>query len=158
VPNHPLAELIDDLVQAYDGDPWHGPPLRKVLDGVTHEVAAARPVANGHSIWELVAHLAAWDGIVSDRILERRPIEAPDTGDFPQVTDVGPDAWTRALLELDRQHARLVQTVSALDIERLGEIVAGKAYPTAHMIRGVAQHMAYHAGQIALLRKLVSSL
>jgi hypothetical protein len=54
---------------------------------------------------------------------------------------------------LHRQHLRLVEIVSGLDEVRLGETVAGKAYSTAHMIRGVSQHMAYHAGQIALIKK-----
>jgi hypothetical protein len=38
---------------------------------------------------------------------------------------------------------------------RLGEIVPGKTYPLAVMLHGTAQHHAYHAGQIALLKKLV---
>jgi hypothetical protein len=40
---------------------------------------------------------------------------------------------------------------------KLDDQVAGKAYDIAHMIRGAAQHMAYHTGQIALLKKLVQS-
>jgi uncharacterized damage-inducible protein DinB len=154
VPNNNPEGILDDLRRGYDGDAWHGPPLRKVLDGVSAEIAHARPVPNGHSIWEIVAHLAAWHGVVADRIVERRAIETPEGGDFPPVTESDPEDWAEALRELDRQHARLVEAVSALDEARLGETVAGKNYSTAHMIRGVAQHMAYHAGQIALIRKL----
>ena len=151
-----LSGQIDDLERGYDGDAWHGPPLRKVLVGVTADIAASRPIPEGHTIWELVAHLSAWDGVVADRILERRAIETPETGDFPLVTEGGPEAWAEALRKMDREHARLVETVSGLDPARLQETVAGKGYSTAHMIRGVMQHMAYHAGQIALLRKLAS--
>ena len=32
-----------------------------------------------------------------------------------------------------------------------------RVIPSTHMIRGVMQHMAYHAGQIALIRKLVEA-
>ena len=153
MPTHDLDGILDDLRRGHDGDPWHGSPLRKILEGVTPEVAYARPVPSAHSIWEIVAHLAAWDGVVADRIAERRAIESPDGGDFPAVTEAGPGAWAEALRELDRQHARLVDAASKLDDSRLGEAVAGKGYSTAHMLRGVAQHVAYHAGQIALLRK-----
>jgi uncharacterized damage-inducible protein DinB len=152
--DHQLEGLIDDLERAHDGDSWHGPPLRKVLDGVTAEVASARPNPGGHSIWEIVAHLAAWDGVVADRIVERRAIEVPEAGNFPPVSASDPAAWAEALRELDHQHARVVEAVSGLDAARLAETVAGKEYSIAHMVRGVAQHMAYHAGQIALLRKL----
>jgi uncharacterized damage-inducible protein DinB len=157
VPDHDLEGILDDLNRGYDGDAWHGPPLRKVLEGVTAEVAYARPIPNGHSIWEIVAHLAAWDGVVVDRIVERRAIETPESGDFPPVTESDSEAWAEALRELDRQHARLTETFSGLDEMSLGEAVAGKNYSAAHMIRGVAQHTAYHAGQIALLRKLTEA-
>jgi uncharacterized damage-inducible protein DinB len=155
--DHEIDGIIDDLKRGYDGDAWHGPPLRKVLEGVTAEIASARPIANGHIIWEIVAHLAAWDEVVAGRISDRRAIEVPDRGDFPPVTETDPEAWTEALREMDRQHSRLIATVSGLDESNLSETVAGKGYSTAHMIRGVAQHMAYHAGQIALLRKLAEA-
>jgi uncharacterized damage-inducible protein DinB len=155
VPEHDLAGIVDDLNRGYDGDAWHGPPLRKVLDGVTADVASAHPIPDSHSIWEIVVHLSAWDDVVTRRIAERRAIEAPDGGNFPPVIGSGADAWSDALRELDYQHARLVETVSNLNAERLDETVAGKDYSLAHMLRGVMQHIAYHAGQIALIRKLV---
>jgi uncharacterized damage-inducible protein DinB/GNAT superfamily N-acetyltransferase len=157
VSNHDLDGILDDLRRGHDGDAWHGSPLVKVLVGITAEVAYARPVPNGHSIWEIVAHLAAWDGVVADRIAERRAIEWPDNGDFPSVTESSQEAWAEAMRELDRQHERLIEAVSALDEASLGETVAGKNYSTAHMLRGVMQHVAYHAGQIALLRKLAEA-
>lgn len=152
-----VGRIVDELRQAYDGDPWHGPPLLKVLEGVDAEVAYARPIADAHTIWEIVAHLAAWDGVVAGRIAERRPIEAPDEGDFPPVTASTPAAWGEALAELGRRHAALVAVVAGGDASRLDETVAGKPYDLELMLHGVAQHMAYHAGQIALLRKLGSA-
>ena len=58
---------------------------------------------------------------------------------------------------LETRHARLLQTAAALDPSRLREPVAGKNYTIDHMLRGVAQHMAYHAGQIALIKRLVAT-
>ena len=155
MPDQELAGILDDLQRGYDGDAWHGPPLRKVLDGVTFEAASARPIPGGHSIWEIVVHLSSWDDVVARRIEEGRAIEEPDGDNFPAVAGAGPAAWDDALSELARQHERLVRLVSGLDAARLCGPVAGKGYSVAHMIRGVAQHMAYHAGQVALIRKLV---
>jgi hypothetical protein len=152
-----IEGIVDDLRSGYDGDPWHGPSLRKVLDGVSAATASARPIPGGHSIWEIVAHLAAWDGVVARRIEEHRAIESPDEGDFPSITDAGNDAWQAALNLLDARHKKLVEIVSGLDLARWLEPVAGKEYNVAHMVRGVPQHMAYHAGQIALIRKLVEA-
>jgi uncharacterized damage-inducible protein DinB len=152
-----LAGMIDDLERGYDGEAWHGPPLLKVLQGVSAKTATARPIPNGHTIWEIVAHLAAWDEVVRERIAERRSIEEPDRGDFPPVTQTGAAAWHDALAELRLQHMRLVETVSGLDEATLRERVAGKDYSVGHMLRGVTQHMAYHAGQIALITKLADA-
>jgi hypothetical protein len=150
-----LARIDDELRRAYDGDCWHGPPLREILKGVTAATAAARHPQPVHSIWGLVNHLAAWVEVVALRIVERRPIESPDAGDFPHVTETGDTAWAAALDDLDRRHRELLAAVAGLDEARLGAIVPGKDYPVAVMLHGTVQHYAYHAGQIALLKKLV---
>jgi len=35
---------------------------------VTAEQAAAKPLANAHSIWELTLHVAAWEGVFIRRL------------------------------------------------------------------------------------------
>ena len=114
-----------------------------MLDGVTAEAAGARPIPGGHSIWEIVVHLSSWDDVIARRIEEGRAVEEPDGGNFPAVAGEGPEAWDHALSELANQHERLVRTVSGLDAASLRGLVAGKGYPVAHMLRGVAQHLAY---------------
>ena len=150
-----LARIDDELRRAYDGDCWHGPPLREVLSGVTAATAAARQPMLAHSIWALVDHVAAWVEVVTLRIVEWRVIEMPNAGDFPPVTDTGDAAWSAALADLDCRHGDLLRVVVGLEASRLEEIVPGKDYPVAVMLHGTVQHYAYHAGQIALLKKLV---
>ena len=88
-----LARLDDELRRAYDGDCWHGPPLREILRGVTAATATAQQPQLVHSIWGLVNHLAAWVEVVTLRIVEWRPIETPEAGDFPPVADDRGPAW-----------------------------------------------------------------
>lgn len=52
--------IADQLRRAWEGDAWHGPPLKKALDGLTARQAAAHPIAGAHSIWDLALHIAAW--------------------------------------------------------------------------------------------------
>jgi hypothetical protein len=151
-----LARIDDELRRAYDGGCWHGPPLRAVLQGVTAPTAAAKHPQLAHSIWALVHHLTAWVEVVTRRISERRAVETPDAGDFPPVTDTTAASWSAALDGLDRQHRRLLDVLPGLDPARLDEIAPGKDYPAAVMLHGTAQHYAYHAGQIALLKKLLA--
>ncbi len=149
------ARIDDELHRAYDGDCWHGPPLRAVLAGVTAEAAARRHPALAHSIWALVHHVSAWVEVVRLRVTERRAIMVPEAGDFPPVTDTSPTAWAATLAELDRRQRLLRDVVAGLDAARLDETVPGKDYAAAVMLHGTAQHFGYHAGQIALLKKLV---
>src|SRR5206468_1430885 len=53
-----LTRIDDELRRAYDGDCWHGPPLRAILAGVTAATAATRHPQLVHSIWALVEHVS----------------------------------------------------------------------------------------------------
>ena len=105
----------------------------------------------------MVNHVAAWVEVVALRITERRAVTTPEAGDFPPVTDASEAAWAAALEGLDRRHRGLLAVVAGLDTARLDETVPGKGYPVAVMLHGTAQHYAYHAGQIAILKKLVGT-
>jgi hypothetical protein len=149
-----LARIEDELRRAYDGFPWHGPSLREVLTGVSAATAARGYPQLTHSIWGLVNHLAAWVEVVVRRITENQAIAVPEAGDFPPVTDSSEASWSITLENLDRQHRRLLEVIAGLSEGRLDETVPGKDYVVALMLHGTAQHYAYHAGQIALLKKL----
>src|SRR5262245_13639823 len=147
-----IQTIIDELKNIHDGDPWHGPSLKEILSGVSAEQAAAKPLANAHSIWELTLHVAAWEGVMIRR-LAGAPMNEPEEGDFPAVTDAGEEAWRRTLNRLDEVHQRLIEAVAKLTDDRLSEIVPGKDYTVEYMLRGLSLHPVYHAGQIALLKK-----
>ena len=149
-----LARIDDELRRGYDGDCWHGPPLRAMLNGISARDAARKRPPLAHSIWAMVHHVTAWVEVVVLRITERRAITEPAAGDFPPVTDEGDQAWAAAIAELDKQHRALLAVVAMLEPSRLDEIVPGKDYPLTVMLHGTAQHYAYHAGQIALFKRL----
>jgi uncharacterized damage-inducible protein DinB len=147
-----IQTIIDELKIIHDGAPWHGPSMKEVLSGVSAEQAAAKPLANAHSIWELTLHVAAWEGVMVRRLAGLQMNE-PEEGDFPAVTDVSEEAWRRTLNRLDEEHRRLIEAVATLTDERLSEIVPGKDYTVEYMLRGLWRHHVYHSGQIALLKK-----
>jgi len=150
------ARIADQLRRAFAGEAWHGDSLFEILEGVTAAQAAARPIAVAHSIWELVLHIAAWDGAVLRR-LEGSAVEPSDAENFPAVTDTSDAAWHRTLAAVRHVHAELVSAVSVLPDLRLSQMVPGKEgahYTFYYMLHGVAQHELYHAGQIALLKKM----
>ena len=150
------VRIADELRRAFDGEAWHGESLFEILKGVMATQAAARPIKNAHSIWELVLHIAAWDGAVRRRMTG---VAAALSGaeNFPPVTDTSEVAWKKALEHLRRTHEELIGAVERFPEESLSKQVPGKQgahYNFYFMLHGLAHHAAYHAGQIALLKKM----
>lgn len=145
--------IADQLRKAFAGDAWHGDSVLEILDGVSAKQAAAHPIKGAHSIWELVLHIAAWDGAVLRRMHVDVPVELNDAENFPPVADTSDAAWQRAVAHARQVHEELTAAVSKFSESRLGEIIPGKDYDFTNMLLGVVQHELYHAGQIALLKK-----
>jgi len=151
----PISESVliaDQLRRAFEGDAWHGPALFELLEDVDARTAAAKPLPDVHSIWELVLHIAAWDGAACRR-LGGEKIQLTGMANFPVVPKPTGAAWSKAVAQVKRTHDTLVKTAAALPENRLRDRVPGKKYDFYHMLQGVAQHELYHAGQIAILKK-----
>jgi uncharacterized damage-inducible protein DinB len=149
------VRLADQIRRAFDGDAWHGDSVVEILDGVNAKMAEGHPIKNAHSIWELVLHVAAWDGAVLKRT-RGTAVELRDEENFPPVKDTSEAAWANAIEHTKRTHSELVQAVAAFPDSRLQEQVPGKTesyYNFFYMFSGIVQHELYHAGQIALLKK-----
>ena len=146
------SRIADQLRRAFDGSAWHGPGLMELLDDVDAAAAAAKPLNEVHSIWELVLHIAVWDDAGLRRLAGQK---WQPTGDlnFPPATKSTEAAWRKAVVQTKRTHDKLVATVATLPDSRLGDRVPGKRYDFHHMLHGIAQHELYHAGQIAILKK-----
>ncbi len=147
--------INSQLKRGYQGPAWHGPSLRELLDGVTAQQAAAKPIPNAHSIWELVNHIIAWEQIAKERLEGNALADIPDDVNFPPVADTGDAVWQATLQSLGASNQALRDSVRRMDDARLEEMVAGADYPVYALLHGVIQHDLYHAGQIALLKKAV---
>src|SRR5262245_64982300 len=108
-----IQTIIDDLKNIHDGDAWHGPSLKEILSGVAAEQAAAKPLANAHSIWELTLHIAAWEDVFLRRLAGQQ-LDEPEEGDFPSVNDLGEEGWRRTLARFDEKNRSLIEEFSAL--------------------------------------------
>jgi len=147
------AGIADQLRRAFEGSAWHGPAVLELLTDVDAATAAARPIADVHSIWELLLHIAVWDNAAMVRLTGKK-WQPTGLHNFPAVpAKPGEGAWRKAVAASQRTHEKLVKIVAALPPSRLHDRVPGKRYDFYHMLHGVAQHELYHAGQIAILKK-----
>jgi len=150
------ARIADQLQRAFEGEAWHGPSVLPLIHDLDARTAMRRPIESAHSIWEIVAHIEVWDKVVLAR-LQGKVMQPTPKEDFPAIEDASDQAWQQMIRNLVQSHHELVKAVAALPDSRLGEKVPGKEpdYQTFYFtLHGVVQHEIYHAGQIALLKKM----
>lgn len=150
-----VERITDQLQRAFQGEAWHGPAVMEILEGITSQQAAARPRDAVHNIWEIALHIAAWERAGVMRLQGDRA-QLPTEEDWPPINEMSELAWKQTRRALEQGHEELVHAISQLDESRLAEpIVEGMSsvYVTLH---GIIQHDLYHAGQIAILKKIVS--
>ena len=156
------AAIARDIAAGLEGDPWHGPALWTLLANVTPEQAVAHPIAGGHSIIEIIAHISSWLEEVDSRARGNAPAE-PAAGDWPERPGDPHALWAAALARLRAAQAGCAEALAQFSSSRLSERVGsqrnaplGSGVSFGAMFSGLAQHNAYHAGQIALLKRALS--
>jgi DinB superfamily len=150
--------IADQLAATIDGRAGHGDSLQKILNDVTAQQAQAHPLPNAHSIWELLYHVEAWVKFAFDAV-DGTPIPPwpgmPVELDWPPVTDTTQLAWDRAVQSFFSSHLQLLEKIKAFPDQRLEDTVPGRTYNFYRLFQGTTQHAVYHAGQIALMKKML---
>jgi hypothetical protein len=124
---------------------------------VTAAQAVWVPAPGRKSIWSLALHIAYWKyavrrrlGDVSDARFPRSPANWPDV---PQSADSR--RWAADVTLLKLEHEKLVAAVAAIPSSTYGKALPdGKRWTLGELIVGIAQHDAYHTGQIQMLKRL----
>ena len=152
-----LGELLsDDLRRALRGEAWHGSSVQELIASLSAEEAMQRPLPAAHNIWELVVHLTSWSNIVLRRISGGQ-VEPHEGEDWPEVHDFSDSHWSEAREALTESYERLSEVVLGMTDEELSANAPKSSRSVAGMVTGLAQHTSYHGGQIAILRKAVTT-
>jgi len=147
-----IQRIVDQHRRAFDGHAWHGPHVFEVLEGVDADLAARRPIANAHSIWEIVLHIRVWEDVVLRR-LRGEVFNPTPKEDWPAVSDTSRKSWLQALAALRETHDELQREIAKTQEKRLEELAPGSPRTIYILLHGAVEHALYHAGQIAVLRK-----
>jgi hypothetical protein len=151
--------LLQLLGEAFDRPSWHGTNLRGSVRGVAAKTALWRPHPSRHNIWELVVHAAYWKYVVRRRLTgEKRGSFALQGSNWfvrpaPDRSDRAFRADVRLLL---REHELLLEVIGRLTDRDLARRSRGSKWTKGGLVRGVAAHDLYHAGQIQFLKRLQS--
>ena len=152
-----LLRLEEQLERTLEGEAWHGPSVLEILEGVTAAQAAAHPIAGAHSIWELVLHLCSDYSLVLRR-LGGDGRQLTQSEGWPTAPEPSAENWSDSIRVLKQLNEDLRQAVRNFPRERLDEpLVAEPPFTAYTQFIGVTQHHLYHAGQMALLKKVLGS-
>ena len=139
-----VSHLIREL---YDGDPWHGYSIKELLKGLSPQQAQAKPIPGRHSIWEIVLHMISWREIIVERLKLGEGFEVVKEKEWPPIYNVTSESWSTTLKALEQSQQKLLKAVG------------DKSVPSQIQLYGmyaVFQHDLYHAGQLAVLKKLLT--
>lgn len=155
--NREIELLLGLLDEAFDKKAWHGPNLRGAVRGVSSDEAAWRSSPDRHNVWEITLHAAYWKYAVRRRLVgEKRGSFGRKGSNWFERPSGAPSrsAWRGDVALLIAEHRELRRVVAGLADERLRRKAPGSRYTNLALIRGIAAHDLYHAGQIQLLKRL----
>ncbi len=144
------ARIAEQLRRVCEGPAWLGPSLKEILSEVTEKGASQRPIPLAHTIWELVLHISAWMRIARERLAATKTRDHTDEENWPPMHG----SWQDTLALLEQEYRALEYAILSFPEDRLDEPAPATEPQTFYiLLHGVVQHTAYHAGQIALLKK-----
>jgi uncharacterized damage-inducible protein DinB len=150
--------LTKELEKALSGQPWYGEPIYTILDKVTFEMAYERQ-GHAHTIAEIVLHMFSWTEEVIDRMNEK-PASLPVSGNWPHPGELDENKWGLWLADFKLVNVNLAKTIQDFPEEKWDEPIIDErnTEPVTtykELIYGFIQHQIYHAGQIALLTRII---
>lgn len=150
----PKEQLLADLENVFSGEPWYGESALTILESISPE-QAMRPVG-GRRMYTLLLHMLAWRGYLLRQLQGEADfdIEVNSAADWPPYQKEGPEAWRRAMANLQENQRQLLALLRSLPEEQLMDTVPRRRFSFAFLINGLIQHDVYHLGQMALLQKL----
>jgi hypothetical protein len=152
-----IASILAQLDEAFDRRSWHGTNLRGSLRGMNAASAAWRPGAGRHNAWEITLHAAYWKYAAWRRLNgeKRGAFALSGSNWFPTPVPASDSAWRKDVALLREYHRMLRAAVARLADDDLERRPPGSKETTGRLVRGIAAHDLYHAGQIQLIKRLV---
>jgi hypothetical protein len=154
-----VSSLLEQLDEAYDRQSWHGPNLRGSLRGLDVDQALWRPAPDRHNAWEIAIHAAYWKYVAWRRLTGEKRGAFPRKGSnwIASPTPPSEKRWRDDVILLGESHRKLREAVARLSDADLRRRAPGGKETIGRLVRGVAAHDLYHAGQIQLLKRLLRS-
>ncbi|HEX8314762.1 MAG TPA: DinB family protein [Flavisolibacter sp.] len=150
--------LIEQLRDAYEGEPWFGRSVKELLNEVNEKQAFVK-LNDQHSFLELVWHMVTWREFTVHCLQPSsdRSLKYFEDLDWRELDHTNLSLWPEGLRMLDESQERLLAALQQQDDSILNNVVKERNYNYRKLITGVIQHDIYHLGQIAYLNKALKN-
>ena len=118
-----------------------------------------KPQGAPHTAWQLLEHLriAQWDILEFSRDAKHISPKFPE-GYWPKAdAPPAPDAWDKSIAAYRADHAAMIKLVDNASTELFKRLPWGKGQTVLREAMVVADHAAYHIGQLVLLRRMLEA-
>lgn len=150
--------LVDHVHELLRGGHAHA-TFEDVLADWPPELRGAKPKGAPHSAWELLEHLriCQWDILEFSRRADHVSPTFP-AGYWPK-TEAPPDAatWDESVASFKNDSAEMEKLVASPKTDPFARIPHGEGQTILREALMLADHNAYHLGQLVLLRRLLGA-
>lgn len=149
-----MDQLLTFLDEAFSAKSWHGTTLRGSIRGLSAEAGSWRAPDLTHSIADIVVHCAYWKYTVRRRLRgEPRGSFALKGSDWFELPDpLDEKIWKGYAKLIVNEHHELREAASEVSPGELNKNVRGGKVTKGALLRGIALHDIYHAGQIQMIK------
>lgn len=156
--NREILTITSQMNETWEGEPWFGRSVKALLSEITEDIAFRKP-SGQHSIVELLWHMITWKEFTISRLRENegKTLQQFESEDWRELDHSDFSLWKKAVDEFSRLQKELVSLVQNLEDEILDQKVKERNYNFRQLLYGITQHDIYHVGQIAYLKKMLTS-
>lgn len=143
-----IKVLVEKVENFYNGEPYYGDPILKILGGINSAKSLKKVSENAHNIAELLAHIIGWEEYLIKQFKGDKEFQMEQnlSFDWRRIDKNEKSLWTSLTTKLEENHKELVSVLSddKYDIEK-----------KKTMVSNMMEHDLYHLGQIAILKKII---
>jgi uncharacterized damage-inducible protein DinB len=155
--NREILLIAEKIKDTHQGDPWFGRNVQSILSEINEDMAF-RKISGQHSILELLWHMITWKEFTVSRLREDdKNMTYFESIDWRELDHSNRSLWQQGLERFNEIHNELVTLVQQQKDEILSRTINERTYDFRKLLYGIIEHDIYHLGQIAYIKKLLSS-
>jgi uncharacterized damage-inducible protein DinB len=151
-----ITALVNQFETIYNGEPWYGNSIAKILEDITEDNAFWESTEGAHSIAQLVWHIIYWRQSLIKKLEKDLEYKASMKSEANWRTneDLKPLGWKKLRSQFEESQQKIVTLLAKQDDSFL-EKPYQKAVTMHDLIKGIIQHDIYHLGQIAYVKSIL---